>query len=368
MVTLYLVVALAMRCPPVQTADTPPIAVRVTPSSPYVEAVGPMRHLSLDFILTNRSDRPIDLTSVRLMVYDRSGKLVLRRFTENGLSASLQSETTILPAASILLLNPYSIFPADLPLYRLDFEFMLLDKKSGTEHSVHLQVRPRTYRQKARLSLPVAGPILVYVGHDFYGHHRRVDMTHPMVAKLGVKTNPTRFAYDLCVADSAGRIYRGQGKKNEEWLGWDSPVLAPASGRVLESRNDVIDNILGKTGFDPASIGGNVKGFLGNFVAIEHPGGEVSVLAHLHKGSVRAVRGQLVRSGQEIGRIGLSGDSEYVHLHYQIQAGFQINSETLPAAFSNFDRVFGADQKHVESDALQSGEYVVSRSAAMNRR
>src|SRR5437660_1390947 len=143
MLSHCLILIIATCRPPAQTAASPLIAVRATPANPYIESVGSIHHLSFDFIVTNRSDRPTDLTSVRLMAYDRAGTLVLRRFTENGLSASLQSAATVTPRSTILLLNPFATFPADLPLDRLDFEFVFNDKEGGAERSLRLPVRPR---------------------------------------------------------------------------------------------------------------------------------------------------------------------------------------------------------------------------------
>ena len=50
---------------------------------------------------------------------------------------------------------------------------------------------------------------------------------------------------------------------------------------------------------------------------IVHEGGYVSVYAHLESASVR--RGQKVKAGQQIGTVGMSGNSFAPHLHYELR-------------------------------------------------
>lgn len=55
----------------------------------------------------------------------------------------------------------------------------------------------------------------------------------------------------------------------------------------------------------------------GRAVEIVHEGGYVSVYAHLESASVR--RGQKVKAGQQIGTVGMSGNSFAPHLHYELR-------------------------------------------------
>ncbi|MGE3459696.1 MAG: hypothetical protein AB7O24_31580 [Kofleriaceae bacterium] len=46
--------------------------------------------------------------------------------------------------------------------------------------------------------------------HDLLSHYRRVDPINPVVKKLGVTTNPTRFNYDFISVDAKGsQLKRG---------------------------------------------------------------------------------------------------------------------------------------------------------------
>ncbi|HIW63081.1 MAG TPA: peptidoglycan DD-metalloendopeptidase family protein [Candidatus Stackebrandtia excrementipullorum] len=56
-------------------------------------------------------------------------------------------------------------------------------------------------------------------------------------------------------------------------------------------------------------------GGYGNYVVIHHGGGWTTLTAHLH--SVSVSHGQYVTTGQEIGRVGSTGNSTGPHLHYE---------------------------------------------------
>lgn len=91
-------------------------------------------------------------------------------------------------------------------------------------------------------------------------------------------------------------------------------VLAAASGRVLGGRNDMADvstRIAGK-----ADIAGKE---CGNGAIIEHEGGWQTQYCHLAKGSLRTKPGDQVKAGQPIGLVGLSGDTEFFHLHFTVR-------------------------------------------------
>lgn len=120
-----------------------------------------------------------------------------------------------------------------------------------------------------------------------------------------------RYAYDI-IQNKDGYSYKGDPLKNESYYAFGKPVLAPADGTVVAVVNDVPDN-------EPVGVM-NEKVPAGNEVVIDH-GGEYSVLAHLKKGSVTVKVGDKVKSGDEIGLLGNSGNSSEAHLHYQVSDG-----------------------------------------------
>lgn len=91
-------------------------------------------------------------------------------------------------------------------------------------------------------------------------------------------------------------------------------VLAAAAGRVVRRRDGMVDASVREAGPDA------VKGSeCGNAVMIEHADGWETQYCHMARGSLRIAVGDRVEARQPIGRIGLSGLTEYPHLHFIVR-------------------------------------------------
>ena len=86
-----------------------------------------------------------------------------------------------------------------------------------------------------------------------------------------------RFAFDLVGVRGWCKDERGDGTRNEDYYAFGRDVLAPADGTVVEVIEGVRDNT-------PGSL--NPYSAVGNCVIIQHRPDEVSVLAHLKRGSI----------------------------------------------------------------------------------
>ncbi len=91
-------------------------------------------------------------------------------------------------------------------------------------------------------------------------------------------------------------------------------VLAAADGRVLRVRDGVADVSVRSTG--QAAVK-DVE--CGNGLVIAHAGGFESQYCHLAKGSLLVKPGDMVKAGAPLGRIGLSGDTEFPHVHFTLR-------------------------------------------------
>ena len=94
------------------------------------------------------------------------------------------------------------------------------------------------------------------------------------------------------------------------------PVFAVAEGKVLRIRDTMQDISVQQTGRKA------VKGKeCGNAVVIEHEGGLTTQYCHMKMGSIDVAPGESVKRGQQIGQLGLSGDTEYPHMHLNVRRG-----------------------------------------------
>lgn len=99
-------------------------------------------------------------------------------------------------------------------------------------------------------------------------------------------------------------------------------VLAAAQGTVSRLRDGVADISVKTNGAAPVT-----GQECGNGVVVDHGGGWETQYCHLAKGSVLVKSGDVVTAGQPIARVGLSGNTEYPHLHLTVRkAGVVVDS------------------------------------------
>jgi murein DD-endopeptidase MepM/ murein hydrolase activator NlpD len=91
-------------------------------------------------------------------------------------------------------------------------------------------------------------------------------------------------------------------------------VLAAASGTVLRVRDGMEDVSIRVTGADAVR-----DREAGNSLIIDHGDGWESQYGHLRKGSILVKPGQPVTAGQPIAVMGLSGNTEFTHTHFELR-------------------------------------------------
>ncbi|MGI9385237.1 MAG: M23 family metallopeptidase [Methyloligellaceae bacterium] len=90
-------------------------------------------------------------------------------------------------------------------------------------------------------------------------------------------------------------------------------VLAADDGVVKARRDGVADRLLGK---DRSSVKGRE---CGNGVVIDHGGGWETQYCHMLRGSIQVRKGQAVKRGDPLGRVGYSGRTQFAHLHLSLR-------------------------------------------------
>lgn len=91
-------------------------------------------------------------------------------------------------------------------------------------------------------------------------------------------------------------------------------VFAAASGRVSAVRDGMEDRLIDAG--DVETVGGRE---CGNGVRIDHGDGWMSLYCHLRRGSTMVLEGDQVVAGQSLGLVGLSGQTSFPHLHFDIR-------------------------------------------------
>ena len=96
-------------------------------------------------------------------------------------------------------------------------------------------------------------------------------------------------------------------------------VVAAADGIVRNLRDGMPDVDVRLVSKDAVTDRG-----LGNVVIIDHGGGWRTIYGHMRRNSVAVTKGQRVTAGQKLGQIGLSGLTEYPHVHFEVRFGKRI--------------------------------------------
>jgi Peptidase family M23 len=159
-----------------------------------------------------------------------------------------------------------------------------------------------------------------------------------------------RFAVDANLIDVASTRESGYSESvevdgdpadNESYLAYGAPVLAVADATVVNVYATDPDTPPGTLplgpGFTLANLGGNI-------IALELAPDLFAVYYHLAPGSPTVQVGDVVTKGQEIARLGNSGNSSAAHLHFQLsRTPLIFSSESVPYVFDEFTVVGSLD-------------------------
>ena len=94
-------------------------------------------------------------------------------------------------------------------------------------------------------------------------------------------------------------------------------VIAAASGKVRGLRDGVAERLVASEA-DRAAVASKE---CGNGVVLTHEGGIETQYCHMKRGSIRVKTGQEVKAGDVLGEVGLSGLTQFPHVHFEIHPG-----------------------------------------------
>lgn len=138
---------------------------------------------------------------------------------------------------------------------------------------------------------------------------------------FGRHTSPTeKYALDIVRFPTLKSFFKFRQTNLEADITYNIPVYSPCSGSVKKIRDGIADQ--------PIGIKNSVEKE-GNLVVIACDNFDVT-LAHFKKNSIAVQEGDGVTLGEEIGRVGNSGNSDGPHLHLIAYLSNDITREKTP--------------------------------------
>ncbi|HVV55797.1 MAG TPA: peptidoglycan DD-metalloendopeptidase family protein [Mucilaginibacter sp.] len=329
------------------------LSVTITPSNPLIEKGLQGQYLNFDIIIKNTTRHVLTLATIESSVMDASARPIFKQSVNVGEQSGLKSigNTTLKPGQSVDIFNPFYLLSSGAKITFLQYEFFFDYADSPKERennkkrlpvdfdlSVKKIITPRIFTPRIIFNLPMAGKLIVLDGHNFYPGQSNGPMgTEQQVEKI-VTSKANRYAYNLASVDENGNMYASDPFKKENWYVFGKAVYAPSGGIVADVQNNIPDN---------SYIGRNVKSpvippdadpyGMGNYIVIDHGNGQFSLLQHLEQGSIIVRKGELVKGGQMIGKVGFSGNASFPHLHFALMNGkTALTAIGIPAYFGNY--------------------------------
>ncbi|HVY96170.1 MAG TPA: M23 family metallopeptidase [Solirubrobacterales bacterium] len=172
---------------------------------------------------------------------------------------------------------------------------------------------------------------------------------------------PERFAIDFVQLNREGRLFSGPLGLNSSYGFFGAAVHSATAGTVVRVRDGLPEQTPGAL---PA--GATIQNAGGNYVVVAIGAGRYAFYAHLQPGSIGVVRGDRVRVGEVLGRLGNTGNTDAPHLHFHVMdSPSPLESEGLPFTFTTMR----GEGRISQPGVLQTGAVVpVDRAAFSGRR
>ncbi len=318
-----------------------PLAFR--PLAPVVPVVGSdgLRHYAYELTVINQSTGTATLTSVQPVTADRSdigedllGERLATLFRVNGKDSS---EPTLAPGGSAtLFLDQTTDAGASVP--------------DTIEHQVQLTFTPAAAgREKPKakrmdltgvpVQVDTLAPVVVSPPLRGSGWVVGNGCCSPINAHRGSTLSingavsvAQRFAIDFVQLTDQGRALTGDAKKVESYPAFGRTVYAAASGTVVGLRDGEKEQTPGALPADAT-----IQSADGNYLVIDIGGGRYAFYAHMQPGTIKAQLGDRVETGDELGLLGNTGNTDAPHLHFHVMDGpSPLRSNGLPFVFDHF--------------------------------
>jgi hypothetical protein len=343
--------------PPGWTAETTALLVTAIHDPLRVNGSDGMVHLEYDLVITNVFTTPVTLSGLDVLTSE--GRSLLR-LEGNALEAVTQpllgrTPTALVPASGALAVVVDVVVPPDQVPERLS-------------HRITYDFAPDAQFATIVGSREIAGPDLVVDpvapvviapplrGSGWLNANGCCDASDHRSIRLAVDgariVKPETFAIDWMRIED-GRLYTGDGTRNEDYVAFGAAVHAVADGTVVFVRDGMAEDTPNEP---PTSLHGPMD-YGGNEVFLEIAPGVYAFYAHFQPGSIRVQAGESVTAGQVLGLLGNTGNSSAPHLHFALLDGPDgLAANSLPFVIDEWTLVGTPSPESSATDVRLEGE------------
>jgi murein DD-endopeptidase MepM/ murein hydrolase activator NlpD len=316
-------------------------------------------HLEYDLLSTSVFPDPVRLTKVEVLADDGRRLLNLEGDDLRARTQPLGDTTPtskVPPSSAVATLIDVVVPPGEVPervTNRVTYE-LVPDTPEILEALISgLQTRGPRLEVPPRPATVIAPPLS---GEGWFNANGCCEPTPHRsfrTAADGLRfATPETFAIDW-VQLRGGRLFEGDGTKNEQYFAFGAEVRSATYGEVVVVRD-------GRPEETPNNDTKNVvleQDFGGNHVAVRVRPGVYAFYAHLQPGSIDVGVGDTVETGQRIGELGNTGNSTQPHLHFELSDGPDpLTSNSLPFVVDRYTFAGSVDpDQSTDKDLLIDG-------------
>jgi hypothetical protein len=307
------------------------VSVQATPEA--VLADDGRQHLAYELTLANRAGGKVTVRSIQVL----AGRKVVGGLSGKALAAEMspfaagELSSELAPGQGGYVLIDVS-FPgkATLPK-RIVHRIKISEQKPSPNNATNYLAAPTAIVRTPAVLVapPLRGPNWV-VGNGCcaaFNAHRGT-----FLPVNGANHVAERFAIDFVQIGSNGRLYSGPGDMLSSYDYFGDQIYSVSQGKVVGVVDDLPETPAGSFPKNPTA---QTAG--GNHVVIDMGNGRYAFYAHLQPGSVRVKVGQRVSTGQVLGLLGNSGNSDAPHLHFHVMdSPSPLASNGMPYRFTSF--------------------------------
>ncbi|MEP7038842.1 MAG: M23 family metallopeptidase [Acidobacteriota bacterium] len=278
-----------------------------------------------------------DANSASLAIY--RGEEVVKRLAVLNFSNDKQEKNVIGGGQRAVVFLMVSVDAAKMPTaLRHRLFFKSADKPTDADNK---EPAKEQIVEDMRVEVQIGAPLVVAPplrGRWLAGNGLSNDTGHRRSIKAigGHAKIAQRFATDWVELGNDGRLARnGDMSQNANYYGYGAEVLAVANATVIDVKDGIPENI---PQIKKRAVPITLETIAGNYVLLDIGGGRYALYAHLQPNSLKVKIGDKVKTGQVLGSVGNSGNSDLPHLHFHIvNAASPLAAEGVPYVLKSFN-------------------------------